>query len=91
VRAYRKRTRCRTRVRTPTRRSSSALCTRPQDGYPRTTQQAVDLDGFQVVSRVVNITLPEHVLTAKMLARRVCGDCGRGYNLADIKEGACDG
>jgi hypothetical protein len=24
---------------------------------------------------------------AKMLARRVCGDCGRGYNLANIKEG----
>ena len=38
----------------------------------------------------MNITLPEHVLMAKMLARRVCGDCGRGYNLATIKEGELD-
>jgi hypothetical protein len=41
----------------------------------------------QSVSRVINITLPEHVLMAKMLARRVCTDCGRGYNIANIKEG----
>ena len=60
-----------------------------QDGYPRTTQQAKSLDSFQSVTRVVNIVLPLHVLTAKMLARRVCGTCGRGYNLADIQEGAC--
>lgn len=59
-----------------------------QDGYPRTTQQAKDLDTFQKVDKVVNITLPEHVLLAKMLARRVCGDCGKGYNLANIQEGA---
>ena len=51
-------------------------------------QQARDLDAFQRVSRVVNIVLPEHVLMAKMLARRVCADCGRGYNIANIKEGA---
>ena len=42
------------------------------------------------MTRVVNITLPEHVLMAKMLARRVCGDCGRGYNVATIKEGDLD-
>lgn len=27
---------------------------------------------------------------AKMLARRVCADCGRGYNVATIKEGELD-
>lgn len=57
-----------------------------QDGFPRTVAQAQDLDSYQKVSRVLNITLPEHVLMAKMLARRVCGDCGKGYNLANIKE-----
>lgn len=57
-----------------------------QDGFPRTVAQAEDLDSYQKVSRVLNITLPEHVLMAKMLARRVCGDCGKGYNLANIKE-----
>jgi adenylate kinase len=44
----------------------------------------------QKVDAVVNITLPEHVLTAKLLARRVCADCGRGYNVADIREGDLD-
>lgn len=60
------------------------------DGFPRTVAQAEDLDSYQKVSRVLNITLPEHVLMAKMLARRVCGDCGKGYNLANIKEGDLD-
>lgn len=58
-----------------------------QDGYPRTVQQAKDLDSFQQVGRVLNITLPQHVLMQKMLARRVCADCGKGYNVADINEG----
>lgn len=58
-----------------------------QDGFPRTTEQAKSLDSFQKVGRVINITLPERVLMEKMLARRACADCGRGYNLANIKEG----
>jgi len=60
------------------------------DGYPRTVQQARDLDAAQDVGRVVNITLPERVLTEKLLGRRVCGDCGRGYNVAAIHEGELD-
>jgi adenylate kinase len=60
------------------------------DGYPRTVQQARDLDAAQDVSRVINITLPEHVLEAKLLGRRACGDCGRGYNVAAIHEGELD-
>lgn len=39
---------------------------------------------------MVNITLPMHVLMTKMLARRTCGDCGKGYNIATIKEGDLD-
>jgi adenylate kinase len=60
------------------------------DGFPRTVEQAQALDKLQKVSRVLNITLPEHVLMAKMLARRVCADCGKGYNVANIKEGDLD-
>jgi len=50
-------------------------------------QQAKDLDGITSVSRALNITLPQHILITKMLARRVCADCGKGYNVADINEG----
>jgi adenylate kinase len=46
---------------------------------------------LQAVRVVLNITLPERVLMEKMLARRTCADCGRGYNLANIKEGAAAG
>ena len=60
------------------------------DGYPRTVQQARDLDAAQDVSRVVNITLPERVLVTKLLGRRVCGDCGKNYNVAAIHEGELD-
>jgi adenylate kinase len=36
------------------------------------------------VGRVLNITLPEDVLITKLLGRRVCGDCGKNYNVAAI-------
>jgi adenylate kinase len=61
-----------------------------QDGYPRTVAQAKALSKFAPVDLVVNITLPTHVLTAKILGRRVCTDCGRNYNMAEIKEGKLD-
>ena len=61
-----------------------------QDGYPRTVGQAQDLDKAQTVSRVINITLPESVLMAKLMGRRVCGDCGKNYNIAAIHEGELD-
>lgn len=60
------------------------------DGYPRTVQQAKDLDSSEKVSRVMNITLPEDVLITKLLGRRVCGDCGKNYNVAAIHQGELD-
>ncbi len=60
------------------------------DGYPRTVQQAKDLDASQRVDRVINITLPEEVLITKLLGRRVCGDCGKNYNVAAIHTGELD-
>ncbi len=53
-------------------------------------QQAKDLDAAQTVSSVVNITLPEDVLVTKLLGRRVCGDCGKNYNVAAIHTGELD-
>lgn len=45
---------------------------------------------LQKVSRVINITLPEDVLITKLLGRRVCGDCGKNYNIAAIHQGELD-
>jgi adenylate kinase len=61
-----------------------------QDGYPRTTAQAKALDKFADVDLVVNITLPTHVLMEKLLGRRNCKECGRGYNVAAIHDGDLD-
>ena len=65
-------------------------CASQKDGYPRTVGQAKDLDSAQTVSRVINLSLPEGVLMAKLLGRRVCGDCGKNYNIAAIHEGELD-
>ena len=56
------------------------------DGYPRTLQQAKDLAEFQEIDCVVNLQLPEDILIAKLLGRRVCGDCGKNYNVTEITQ-----
>ena len=57
-----------------------------QDGYPRTVQQARDLAEFQQVHCVVNLSLPDDILVAKLVGRRMCKDCGRNYNVTEIKQ-----
>lgn len=54
------------------------------DGFPRTAAQAAALDAELTVHAALNLTLREDVLVAKCTGRRVCGECGRGYNVADI-------
>ena len=55
-----------------------------QDGYPRTLQQAEDLAEFVDLQCVVNLSLPDDILVAKLLGRRMCRDCGRNYNVTEI-------
>jgi len=54
------------------------------DGFPRTAAQADALLGFVSVDRVINLGLREEVLVEKCCGRRVCGKCGKGWNVADI-------
>ncbi|KAG7391223.1 hypothetical protein PHYPSEUDO_005584 [Phytophthora pseudosyringae] len=57
------------------------------DGFPRNVPQA---DAFQQVAAldlVVNIDLPQWILTDKISGRRVCTKCGSGYNVAFINQG----
>lgn len=37
--------------------------------------------------RVINVTLPEWVTVRKILARRHCSGCGKGFNVANVDEG----
>ncbi|XP_073134509.1 adenylate kinase [Henckelia pumila] len=54
------------------------------DGFPRTVRQAEILDEVTDIDLVVNLRLPESVLVEKCLGRRICGQCGKNFNIATI-------
>jgi len=56
------------------------------DGFPRTQKQAEELEKITDIDSVLFINMPEEILLKKVLARRVCKDCGDLYNVADINE-----
>ena len=70
------------------------------DGYPRTVNQAEELDKMlekrgRKVDLVINLTTPEEEIIERIVNRRVCSnhDCKTIYNLVlhpPVKEGICD-
>jgi adenylate kinase len=68
------------------------------DGFPRTVPQAEGLEKVladlgKTVNHVLSMKVDSELLVERLTARRVCPDCGRGYNLQTElpnKEGICD-
>ncbi len=68
------------------------------DGFPRTVPQAEGLEKVltdlgKTVNHVLSMKVDSELLVKRLTARRVCADCGRGYNLQTQppnKEGICD-
>ena len=68
------------------------------DGYPRTIAQAEAFDEMLKelnikLDVVVNIDVEDDVIISRIINRRLCPSCGRGYNLVTLKpkiEGVCD-
>lgn len=68
------------------------------DGYPRTVDQARNLDAILPslhvqITAAVNIDVPSEELIERSLGRRVCKGCGATYNLkfnAPHADGVCD-
>ncbi|KGN54193.1 adenylate kinase 1, chloroplastic [Cucumis sativus] len=54
------------------------------DGFPRTIRQAEILEEVIDIDMVVNLKLREDVLLEKCLGRRICGQCGKNFNIASI-------
>ncbi|WOG91236.1 hypothetical protein DCAR_0310484 [Daucus carota subsp. sativus] len=54
------------------------------DGFPRTIRQAEILEEVTDIDLVVNLKLREDVLLEKCLGRRICNQCGKGFNVASI-------
>ncbi|KAI3716645.1 hypothetical protein L1987_67659 [Smallanthus sonchifolius] len=61
------------------------------DGFPRTIRQAEILDEVTEVDLVVTLKLREDVLVEKCLGRRICSQCGKGFNVASINAKAENG
>ena len=55
------------------------------DGFPRTVPQAQTLGKMVEVTQVLNLTLREDILVEKCCGRRECGECGKAFNIADIR------
>ncbi len=64
------------------------------DGVPRTVAQAQGLEAIGVaVEKAVLLLVADETVVRRMTARRVCAQCGAGYNLISLppkKEGVCD-
>jgi adenylate kinase len=64
------------------------------DGFPRTIPQAEALDRMGVtIDRVVDINVPDEVITRRVSGRRACLTCGNTYHVETKKpqqDGVCD-
>ncbi len=63
------------------------------DGYPRTIEQAKELDKYEEIDKVLYIDVPDEVVIRRITTRRVCKKCGAVYNILTLppkKEGICD-
>lgn len=64
------------------------------DGVPRTVAQAQGLEAIgATVEKAVLLLVPDQIVILRMTARRVCAQCGTGYNLISMppkKEDVCD-
>jgi adenylate kinase len=68
------------------------------DGFPRTLPQGEALNELliqrkQPLTAVINMVVSEETILHRLSDRRVCSNCGRGYNLTSIPSqvaGICD-
>ena len=64
------------------------------DGFPRTVAQAEALDAIAAIDAVVNLEVDVQVIVDRVLARRVCEDCGEVHSTkthSSDKCGKCGG
>lgn len=68
------------------------------DGYPRTVNQAIDLDNIlkslgMKIDKVIDLNINDEVLKARITGRRVCPNCKEIYHIVSKPskvEGVCD-
>ncbi|MAT04826.1 MAG: adenylate kinase [Acidimicrobiaceae bacterium] len=63
------------------------------DGFPRTVRQASFFLERYDIDAVIHLVMPDAEVEARVMARRVCAECGLDYNLMSHRpevEGQCD-
>ena len=58
------------------------------DGFPRTVEQAVQLDAITTsrpLDMVIDLSVPRELVLARISSRRVCRDCGSNYTASDTQ------
>ncbi len=63
------------------------------DGFPRTIEQAKELDKLTKIDGVIKLTVPDWIIIERLSSRRICKNCGQVYNTRFLKpkvEGICD-
>jgi len=63
------------------------------DGFPRNARQAAFFLESYDIDGVIHLDLPDSEVRRRVLARRLCADCGMDYNLIQAQpkeEGVCD-
>lgn len=64
------------------------------DGFPRNISQALELEKYFNVDKVVNLDVDKDVLFKRIIGRRVCQECKKNFNIyfyPPTKENRCDG
>ncbi len=60
------------------------------DGFPRTHEQAVQLDEIDKIDVVIHIDISINEVEKRALNRRICPSCGKIYNMAVRRVDKCD-
>jgi adenylate kinase len=68
------------------------------DGFPRTVQQAVELDKSlaeknEKIDAVLNLVVDEDIIVRRITGRRICPKCAAVYHIENLKprrDGICD-
>ena len=63
------------------------------DGYPRTVEQAANLEKIAKIDVVILLMVPDWIIIERLSTRRICRNCGTVYNIRFLKpkiEGVCD-
>lgn len=68
------------------------------DGFPRTVNQAQELDNSlqssgQKIDAIINLNVDDELVSQRMTGRRSCPECGAVYHIENLKpkvEGKCD-